>query len=68
VRKDILVVMDIAEGTLKKHLFNVYQKLHITNIDALYDKVADYMSVNYERDSIAFSILKFFLHSKKSDL
>ncbi len=63
-RKEILSAMDIAEGTLKKHLFNIYQKLHITNIDSLFEKVADYMSIHYERDSMAFSILKFFLHSK----
>ncbi len=63
-RADIIKVLGIAEGTLKKHLFDVYERMKISTYDEFCENVNEHMNNRFERDALTFSLLKNLIQRK----
>jgi len=57
-RTAIMKSMAIAEGTLKKHIYNIFIKMDISSMNALFENVIEYLKIQYDRGTLVFTLLK----------
>jgi len=57
-KQEIMDKMDCVEGTIKRHLHNIYSKMGITSFKEFQEKIQEYLTLHHEPDGLLSVLIR----------